>query len=316
MTVHEHDIEMRVTAVRQIAAQTNLYEFAPADGSTLPAFEPGAHVDIHLPNGLVRQYSLVNESGSGGYAVAVKLDRQSRGGSRCVHEELRVGTIVRVSAPRNNFKLHEDADESIFIAGGIGITPISAMVARLRRLGKPWRLYYAVRLREEAAFLDVVDGEELFLHVDQEQGGRPLDVASVVNQASAGAHLYCCGPAPMLDSFETHTALRPSGLVHIERFAATSQTPNHAGGYEVRLARSGKAFSVPVGQSLLEALRAHGVEVTTSCEQGVCGTCETAVISGVPDHRDSLLTADERALGKTMMVCCSGCSSPELVLDL
>jgi len=271
---------------------------------------------VHLPGGMVRQYSLCNPQGERHrYVVGVKRDLNSRGGSRYMHDQLRVGTVLQVGEPRNNFPLHEEAPSTVFIAGGIGVTPIACMVDRLRQLGRPWRLHYGVRRREEAAFLQELAGESLLLHVDAEHGGLPLPVADIVGRAPADAHLYCCGPAPMLDAFEAAAAGRPAALVHLERFTP-ALAPAVAGGFSVRLARSGRTLYVAPGASILDTLRAGGVEAQASCEQGICGTCETRVLEGVPDHRDSLLSDEERQANNVMMICCSGSKQGILVLDL
>ncbi|MDB5942817.1 MAG: ferredoxin [Ramlibacter sp.] len=317
-TVQAPLIAMRLSAIRYAAAGINLYEFTALDGDALPAFSAGAHIDLHLPNGLVRQYSLCNPPHERRhYVVGVKRDINSRGGSRCVHDELRAGSVLQVGGPRNNFELHEDAPHTVLIAGGIGVTPIACMVERLRVLGRPFELHYSVRRREEAAFLDVLPGDGCHLHVDAEHGGAPLPVAQIVAAAPAGAHLYCCGPGPMLDAFEAAAAAsgRPPALVHIERFSPV-QPAAVAGGFTVKLARSGGSAYVAPGQTILETLRARGIDVPASCEQGVCGTCETRVLAGTPDHRDSLLSEDERRANDVMMVCCSGSKDDLLVLDL
>ena len=201
-------IDMRVTAIRYVARDTNLYEFAPLDGKPLPPYEPGAHTDLHLPNGLVRQYSLINaEPDTLSYTVGIKRDPASRGGSRYVHDELRVGKTLKISAPRNNFPLVEDASHVVLLAGGIGITPIWCMVQRLQKLDRSWKLYYACRSRADMAFLQALEamGRAQF-HFDDESAGNVLDVKAIVAEAPKDAHLYCCGPTPMLKAFEAATA--------------------------------------------------------------------------------------------------------------
>ena len=311
-------LTMRLAAIRYAAAGINLYEFVPLDGAALPAFTAGAHIDLHLPNGLVRQYSLCNPPHEHHrFVVGVKRDINSRGGSRCVHDDLKAGSVLQVGGPRNNFELKEDAPHSVLIAGGIGVTPIACMVQRLRVLGRPFELHYSVRQREEAAFLDVLPGDGCHLHVDAEHGGAPLPVAKIVAAAPAGAHLYCCGPGPMLDAFEAAASLagRPPEQVHVERFSPV-QPAAVAGGFTVKLAKTGGSVYVAPGHSILDTLRAGGIDVQASCEQGICGTCETRVLAGTPDHRDSLLSDEEKAANNVMMVCCSGSKEDILVLDL
>lgn len=309
-------IPMRLNAIRYGATAINLYEFTPLDAAPLPAFTAGAHVDIHLPDGTVRQYSLCNPQGERHrYVVGVKRDLNSRGGSRFMHDELRVGTVLQLGGPRNNFPLQEEAADSVFVAGGIGITPIACMVDRLKQLGRPWELHYGVRRRDEAAFLQELRGASLHLHVDDEQAGAPLPVADIVGAAPSQAHLYCCGPAPMLDAFEAAAAGRAAALVHVERFTPL-RAPAVAGGFTLKLARSGRSMYVAPGRTILDTLRAGGVDVQASCEQGICGTCETRVLAGLPDHRDSLLSEEERQANDVMMICCSGSRQDVLVLDI
>ena len=308
---------MRLTSIRYMGGQTNLYEFGPLDKSTVSAFDAGSHIDLHLPNGLVRQYSLLNEGEQHRYMVGVKLDRQSRGGSRFMHDDLRVGAVLQVSLPRNNFPLIEDAEHTILVAGGIGITPIAAMAKRLESIGKTWELHYAVRTREEACFLEDLNQEKINLHVDAEHHGTPMDIARILLKARIDAHVYCCGPGPMLDAFEVHAKGRPSANIHVERFSAVDITTKPSNkGYRIKLQKAELEFFVEPGQTMLEVLRQNGVEVSTSCEQGICGSCETGVVSGIPEHRDSLLSDVEKASNKVIMVCCSGSKSDLLVLDL
>jgi ferredoxin-NADP reductase len=309
-------LRARLTAIRYAAEGIHRYEFSAVDGGALPAFTAGAHIDLHLPNGLVRQYSLCNDPReTQRYVVGIKKDAQSRGGSSYVHDQLKVGMVMALSAPRNHFGLHEEARHTVLVAGGIGVTPIACMVQRLRALGASFEVHYSVRRREEAAFLEVLSGPGLHLHVDTEQGGRPLPLAGIVARVPHDAHLYCCGPAPMLDAFEAAAAGRPAGHVHLERFAAA--TPVAAeGGFTVQLARSGRSVFVAQGCTILDTLRAEGVAVQASCEQGICGSCETRVLAGTPDHRDSLLSDEEKRANQVMMVCCSGSKEATLVLDL
>jgi tetrachlorobenzoquinone reductase len=309
-------LDARLTAIRYAAEGIHLYEFSAPDGGPLPPFTAGAHVDLHLPNGLVRQYSLCNAPHERHrYVVGIKRDAASRGGSSYVHEQLKVGTVLPLSAPRNHFALHEEAAHTVLVAGGIGVTPIACMAQRLRELGASFEVHYGVRRREEAAFLDVLQGPGFHLHVDTEHGNAPLAVAEIVARAPQGAHLYCCGPAPMLDAFEAAAKGRPADLVHLERFSAAAPVAAE-GGFTVQLARSKRSIFVAKGCTILDTLRQQGVAVQASCEQGICGSCETRVISGRPDHRDALLSEQEKAANDVMMVCCSGSKDPVLVLDL
>jgi tetrachlorobenzoquinone reductase len=310
-------IEVRVSAIRYAARDTNMLEFTRPDGRPLPPYQPGAHIDVHLPNGLIRQYSLIEpDPDPATYTITVKRDPASRGGSRCVHDELRVGKSLTISAPRNNFPLVEDAGAAIFIAGGIGITPIWCMVQRLHKLGRPWKLYYACRSRAETAFLQQLEriGSSQF-HFDDEHGGAVLDIKPIVAGAAKEAHLYCCGPTPMLKAFETETANWPRNQIHVEYFTP-KQEADKKGGFIVELARSGQEFVIPEGMSILQVLLDAGVDVDYSCELGICGACEQRVLSGIPEHRDAILTEEEQASNTKVMICCAGCKSERLVLDL
>ena len=310
-------IEVLLTCIRMAARDTNLYTFRRADKGALPDAEPGAHIGVILPNGIERQYSLVHAGPQlFEYTVGVKRDLNSRGGSGFMHDQLRVGSKLSIVPPRNNFPLKEDADVNVFIAGGIGITPIYCMVNRLIEQGREWQLFYSCRTRMDAAFLDdLARHAGTHFHFDDEEAGRFLNVTGIVENLPRHAHVYCCGPAPMLAAFEAATAHWPPDQIHVEYF-----TPKFAaaqeGGYVVELARSKREFVIPPGKSILQVVREAGMDVPHSCEEGVCGACETRVISGIPDHRDTILTESERKENATMMICCSGSKTPRLVLDI
>jgi ferredoxin-NADP reductase len=309
--------DARLVSIRYAARDTCLFEFARIDGEPLAATEPGAHVDVILPNGLTRQYSLIDaQDAPQSYTVAIKRDGGGRGGSRFIHDELRVGAMVKLAGPRNNFPLVENADGIVLFAGGIGITPIRCMVQRLRARGARWTLHYACRARDEIAFLGELQPlENVHLHIDAEQSGRLLDIAGIVAAAPRQSHLYCCGPGPMLSAFEAAAAGWPAEQVHVEYFTPKS-APATEGGFVVELARSGRSFTVPEGKTILDVLLEAGLDVPFSCEQGICGSCETRIISGIPDHRDAVLTPAEQATNKTAMICCAGSKTDRLVLDL
>jgi vanillate O-demethylase ferredoxin subunit len=293
------------------------YDLRPIEGDALPPFNAGAHIDLALPNGLVRSYSLLNPQAERyRYVIAVQKDRSSRGGSKWVHENLRAGDVLSVSAPRNNFPLNETAKKSIFIAGGIGITPILSMIERLSAIGRDWELVYCTRTRASTPFSVLLAAmTEVRFNFDGEPGGKLLDIAALVKVAPANAHFYCCGPIPMLDAFEQATQELERERVHVEYFTA-KEPPAVEGGFTVVLAKSGHELPVPPGKTILDTLRDAGLDMRFSCTEGVCGTCETRVLEGVPDHRDRILTDAERAANKKMMICCSGSKSERLVLDL
>jgi tetrachlorobenzoquinone reductase len=315
--VKDSPLSVRLNAIRYVARDTSIYELTNVAGTPLPPYAPGAHIDLHLPNGIVRQYSLLEPEPSGeSYSIAVKRDPASRGGSRSVHEELRVGQTLTISAPRNNFPLVENASHVILLAGGIGITPIWCMAQRLHKLGRSWALHYACRSRADMAFLDALaEMGKAHFHFDDENQGKVLDVGSIVAGAPRDAHLYCCGPTPMLQAFEQATASWPRAQVHVEYFTPKPQ-PAKKGGFVVELARSGQEFVIPEGESILQVLLNAGVDVDYSCELGICGACEQRVLAGTPEHRDAILSEEEQAANTRVMICCAGCKSERLVLDL
>jgi len=312
----------------RLAARTRLADgvlalwLVPAGARPLPAWTPGAHIDVRLPGGLLRQYSLCGSPASQlGWRIAVLLEPGGRGGSARLHQDLAEGDELTVSPPRNHFELH-NADAYLFIAGGIGITPILPMIAEAERLGRPWRLAYAGRSRATMAFLDELGryGGKVTLWPGDETGR--MDLAALlapVASAVPGPAVYCCGPASLLDDVAARCAALglPAGTLHIERFTPQDGAAGHAGDrFEVELASSGRVIAVDGGQSVLAALRAAGVEMLSSCEEGTCGTCETGVVAGIPDHRDTVLTPAEQAACDLMMVCVSRAKTPRLVLDL
>jgi len=314
-------IAARLTDIEAVARDTNLYTFRRADGAPLLAYKPGAHVDLHLPNGLVRQFSLVvPDANPESYVVGVKRDENSRGGSRYIIDEMKVGDEIKIGAPRNTFPLVEDADHVTLFAGGIGITPIWCMVQELAARKRAWKLYYACRSRADMAFLEKLKEfgpESVHLHFDDEAGGNVLDLAGAIAAVPANAHLYCCGPNPMLKAFEAATAGRARNLVHVEYFTPKEEAAAAPlGGFWVELARSGEEYFIPEGEKILEVLYQAGVDVDYSCELGICGACETKVISGIPEHHDSVLSEEEQASNTKVMICCAGCKTERLVLDM
>ncbi len=320
-------LQARLHAIEQLATGIHSFEFRPTDGAAWPAVCAGGHVDLHLPNRQSRSYSLVNRPGENHrYVVAVNRDGSGKGGSRYLHDTLRVGQTLFISEPRNSFPLQESATHSVFIAGGIGITPLWSMVQRLAQLGAPWTLHYAARTRDGAAFVDQLVSlgsklqDEVNLHFDGGASDRRMDLQAVVQASPPDADLYCCGPVRMLEAFESAAAQRPPARVHREYFAAPPSPPTLAGvvdeGFTVRLARTGKTIPVHPGTSILDAILHAGVDVTHSCMTGICGACATDVLGGTPDHRDMVLSDAEKASGATIILCCSRARSPELILDL
>ncbi|MBT2273895.1 PDR/VanB family oxidoreductase [Rhodococcus qingshengii] len=287
------------------------------DGGLLPAWDPGAHIDIHT-GGAVRQYSLCGDhTDRTAWHVGVLRDPQSRGGSAWVHDTVGPHDVLRVSAPRNHFRL-EKSPRYLFIAGGIGITPIKAMITQVEREGAEWTLLYGGRSRSSMAFLDELCGHGDRVIVQPRDETGLLDLPAVLGVPQSDTLVYCCGPEMLLQAVERESMQWPEGALHIERFAAAAPEISDAGDrpFRVTLSRLGKTIDVPHDRSILEAVTDAGADVLSSCEDGICGTCMTTVLSGTPDHRDSVLSAKERTAGDCMLVCVSRAESDELVLDL
>jgi len=308
---------------RQVEAQGICsFELAAADGTALPPFEPGAHIDVHLDGGLVRQYSLCPlPEFAGRYLIGVLREPGSRGGSVAMHA-LQAGDGLRIGAPRNHFPLAAGARRSLLFAGGIGITPLLAMAEHLAVRGQVFTLHYCVRSSAHMAFGDRIRdgaiGRNARLHVDDGDAAQKLDLDQALGQPEPATHLYVCGPAGFMDwVLAGARALGwPEAQLHKEYFAAPASADAPEGAFELRLARSGRTLQVPVGMRVIDVLADAGIDVPVSCEQGVCGTCLTRVIDGIPDHRDVFLTEEERSRNDCFTPCCSRALSPQLVVDL
>lgn len=316
------DLELVVTERTNEAEGVIGLTLARRDRGRLPDWSPGAHLDVTLPSGLIRQYSLCGDPAEGSiYRVAVLREDVSRGGSQEVHDKVMAGTSVHVRGPRNHFPL-EDATDYLFIAGGVGITPILPMVAHVATRGASWRLVYGGRRRGSMAFVDRlarIPGGQLEI-VPQDQAGHP-DIAAALRSRGPETPVYCCGPEGLLRAVEQQCeAVGIRHKLHVERFGANSAlpTPDAAGGdsFEVHLAKSNVTLVVPPNRSVLSVVREALPDVPFSCEEGNCGTCETEVVEGTPEHRDQVLTDDEREAGDTMMICVGRSLSPRLVLNL
>jgi vanillate O-demethylase ferredoxin subunit len=312
-------LTVQVADVRAEARDVMVLELRAVGGGELPPFEPGSHLDLHLPNGLVRQYSLTNDwRERDRYLIGVGRAADSRGGSSYVHSNIRSGAQLKISAPRNNFPLDPEAASFLFSAGGIGITPILARVRWCVANRKPWRLVYAARSRQRAAFYEELCalGGDRHFHFDDERG-QILDAAQAISSWTEGERIYCCGPDALMNAVKDLTADFPSGAVRFEWFTKPeSDEPQESNSFTVRLERSGVEFEVPEQKSILEVLEEHGIDHPFSCREGLCGTCVTNVCSGEPDHRDYVLSDEERASGKMMTICCSRSKSDVLTLDL
>lgn len=314
---HELETRVRVAAKTEGATGVVSLELTPEIGLALPPWEPGAHVDLVIAGIADRQYSLCGDPEAlGSYRLGILLDRQGRGSSSYVHDTLREGDVVTVRGPRNNFAL-EASPHYLFIAGGIGITPILPMVRQAEKAGADWRLVYGGRTRSSMAFLDELAsyGDRVTVAPQDEAG--LLDLAGLLGSPLEDTLVYCCGPEPLLVAVEQACATWAPHALHVERFNAKPLTePVLDGSFEVVLDRTGRTLTVPPDQSVLEVVRAAGVAVLSSCEEGTCGTCETSLLAGEADHRDSLLDDEERAENTCMFICVSRALSPTLVLDL
>ncbi len=286
-------------------------------GGELPAWEPGAHVDVLLPNGVERQYSLCSDPADPrGWEIAVLREDVSRGGSRWIHRELRPGAVLKVSAPLNHFAF-DPAVPAVFVAGGIGITPLLPMIRAAREAGIDWRLAYLGRERATMAFLDTDLLQDPRVEVFPSSEDGRLDVAGWIGQPTGAERVYACGPEALLDALEALSADWLPGTLRVERFQARNFADLGEGeAFEVEARASGLKLTVEAGCSILEMLEQAGIPVPSSCLEGVCGTCETDIVDGEAEHRDSILSPEERASNETMMICVSRARTPALVLDI
>jgi vanillate O-demethylase ferredoxin subunit len=318
-------LQLRVAQIWPQAGGIMGYELVNPTGAALPGFAAGAHLVIHLPNGLTRQYSMCNDpSETHRYELGVQKANGGRGGSAFMHDSIKAGDLLTVDAPRNNFELKADAASYVLIAGGIGITPLLAMARQLNRLGRDYKLFYCTRSPETTAYRDVLSGADFagkvtFVH----DGGDPkngLDVAGLLRAVPQNGRVYCCGPAGLMAAVKAAAAHWPQERVHFEAFSADPNAkPAATGGdqeFEIELASSGKVLPVPVGTSILDVLRDVGIAIPSACEEGICGTCIVTVLEGQPDHRDQILTDEEKVAGDCITVCCSRSHSTRLKLDL
>jgi len=314
------DIDVIVSGLRAVARDVLALELRHKSGQPLPGSKAGAHIDLALPNGLVRQYSLVNATGQASmdsYVVGVGWDVNSRGGSVWIHEKLRVGQALHVSAPRNLFEMAPEHQRVLLLAGGIGVTPIYAMAQTCAQQGISFEVWVSARSASRLAYLDdlkSIVGKGLVTHFDDEQGGS-MNLAERMSQQRWDA-VYACGPAPMLDALSTATSHWTPGSVRIERFKAAEVPMGERQAFALVLQRSRVTTTVNAHESVLEAIERNGVDFPWSCREGICGTCEASVIDGEVEHRDFVLSPEERAEQRRMMVCVSRCFGGRLVLDI
>ncbi len=322
MTTAQETLQVRVVRKQAEAEGIASFELARTDGAPLPSFSAGSHIDVHVPGGITRQYSLCNSSGEQHrYRIAVLRDAASRGGSAGMHDAVHEGDVITISTPRNHFALHP-AQRTLLLAGGIGVTPLLCMAERLAHMGADFALHYCTRSVARTAFAKEMAASAMaphvHLHTDEGEPAQKLDLMAVLAETGPDARLYVCGPAGFIDHVvNTAKNLGWSGdRIHLEYFGAPAQDTSGDGAFEVRIASTGKTYPIAADTSIVEALRSQGVDIMTSCEQGVCGTCLTRVLEGEVDHRDMYLTEEERASNEQFMPCCSRAKSKLLVLDL
>ncbi|WP_322101920.1 PDR/VanB family oxidoreductase [Paraburkholderia sp. J41] len=313
-------IPVKVVSIIDGAPDIKVFEFETVDGTTFPVFEPGSHVDLHITSSLIRQYSSCGRPDDRRLRLAIKLEAESRGGSRHAHRELCVGDNLTVSQPRNNFEIAWSASHHILLAGGIGITPMLSMAYRMVKEHASFELHYFCRSAEHAVFADEITqafGERARIYFANSDAVAET-IEHVIATSRAGAHVYVCGPVGMIDLVaEKAGRLLPPEAFHHELFAARGEANDEADRpFNVVLARTGTTLTVPPGKSIAQVLRENGVDVPVSCEQGVCGTCLTGVIEGVPDHRDEVLSDTARASCSMIALCVSRSLTDELILDL
>jgi len=320
MTDTDPPITMPLRVVRnvQIADGVHLIEFCDPRGIPLPEFSAGAHIAVRVPNGLLRKYSLCNDPAERNrYQIAVKREINGRGGSCNLIDNAKIGDELTVTAPMNDFALPPRAQDFLFIAGGIGVTPIMAMIRQVQAEGKRFRLFYCSRAPEATAFRDELSvplfKDMVTIHYDQGDPSRSLDLRPILAERKNREHLYCCGPRPLMEAVRAMTDHWSSTAVHFEAFSEAETHKADDKPFTVRLARSGAVLDVPTDKTILEALREHGLDVPSSCETGTCGTCRTKLLAGEADHRDLVLAEHERK--NTIMICVSRARSDDITID-
>ena len=326
-------IEVLVAAKREEAQDICTFELVAKDGTALPPFSAGAHIDVHIADGLIRQYSLCNDAddnddaaGPRHYLIGVLRDPKSRGGSAALHSQIVPGATLRISKPRNHFPLVQ-ADRFLLFAGGIGVTPILCMAERLANAGKDFEMHYSARSASRMAFrrriLCAPFSSRIKLYVDDAPAVARMDLADVIAPWSGapdqfGTHIYICGPEGYIDFLVSHAKAQgwPASNIHLEHFSAAPQEHANDGAFHVRLASSGRLIEIAADVSVAAALLEQGIDIPLSCEQGVCGVCVTGILDGIPEHRDVCLSEAEQAANDRFTPCCSRSKTPLLLLDL
>lgn len=315
-------LTVKVDKINQEAEDIRSFELVDPEGRLLPMFTAGSHIDVELPNGLMRQYSISNDPRDvDRYVIAVLREVEGRGGSASMHDDVKEGDTLTITAPRNNFPIHENATHHILLAGGIGVTPLLAMARDLAGRDLSFELHYCTRSPEKTAFKDAIGSDDLKSSVTvHHDGGNPadgLDIAGMLKEVRQGANVYYCGPTGFMHACEQATEHWPMGTVHREFFNVDPDVEfGDDTAFKVIIASTGQELDVPADKSIVDVLRANGIEVETMCEEGICGTCATVLLEGDPDHRDFVLDDEEKERGEFIMVCCSRAKSPTLKLDL
>jgi vanillate O-demethylase ferredoxin subunit len=316
-------LSVRVARKSVEATDICTFELVQSNGAALPAFSAGSHIDVQLPGRITRQYSLCNDPAeSHRYLIGVLRDPKSRGGSLAMHDLVNEGDTLQISAPKNHFPLAHDAKRSLLLAGGIGVTPLLCMAERLAIAGSDFEMHYCSRSQERTAFVSRIQSSgfagQVQFHFDDGNAAQKLDMAALLAAPQAGTHLYVCGPKGFMDAALglARAAGWPASQLHYEFFSAEVEKSDSDAAFEVKLASSGRIIPIGKDQSVTQALTAAGVEILTSCEQGVCGTCLTRVLEGEPDHKDQYLTPEEQSANDQFTPCCSRSKTPMLVLDL
>ena len=316
-------LKVRVALKRNEADGICSLELLPLEGVVLPAFKAGAHIDVHLGNGLVRQYSLCNPpSETQRYQIAVLRDPASRGGSEAVHAQVKEGQVLEISAPKNHFPLATDAKKHLLLAGGIGVTPLMAMAEQLSGDGADFALHYFARSATKAAFVDRFSASafasRVHTHWDDVPQDPPVSLSTLIGQPQSGQHLYVCGPKGFMDAVLATARAQtwPEDQLHFEFFGGQVVHDASDAPFTVKIASSGQEIQVGADQTVIQALHKAGVDVPIACEQGVCGTCLVRVLSGMPEHKDMYLTPEEQDANDQFTPCCSRSKSAVLVLDL
>jgi len=316
-------LKLKVNKITTVAKDISSFEFVSPHGDNLPPFTAGAHIDVHIKKGLMRQYSLCNDpSERHRYLIAVQREESGKGGSKTMHDVLKEGDIIEVSAPRNNLPLEETASKHVLLAGGIGVTPMLSMALRLQSMEADFEMHYCTRSRERTAFYDLLSSakfnDKVAFHFDEGVADNRLDLKALLATRPEGAHLYLCGPQGFMQAIEKAAeSAWPPEAIHMEYFSADPNAfAENNKAFDITLAKSGRTFTIPADKSIVEVLADNGIQVQVSCEQGICGSCITPVLEGEPEHRDKVLTIREKSANNQCTLCVSRAKSERLVIDL